>query len=893
MEKLGTSGLYLITGDTGAGKTTIFDAITFALYGKPSGRNRDNSMLRSKYAADSVPTEVTLTFLHGGKQYTVRRNPDYIRKRARGIGMTKQTAQAELTLPDGRVVTGVNQVTEHMEQILGVRREQFSQIAMLAQGDFLRLLLAQTDERQKIFRDIFGTDLYPLLQEKLRERTGDLSKQWEQIQAGIRQYAAGILWDEGVLSQPDGAGQRPAGELLALLSELTAKDKALEAEAEDRLNRMAPQRETLTREITQLQSRQQAWEELAQAQKELVEKETSVRNSQEILTALEEKRTERETMQRQIVSIQTTLPDYDRLEQILREREKLAQEIRQAQEALEKAETDQQTLAERLEVLLQAQSGLADARLRKAELEQHQQARALRIERIEAWIHAKEELERLEKKYALSQERYLQADRLAEQEQARAVVLRRRFNDEQAGIMASALEPGMPCPVCGSKEHPKLAGLSPTAPSQAEVEAAEQTAADAQKAANRSSQTASQLGGQVRQARFDLDKQGKVLFEDPGQAAAERTRLKEEQRAGETAILEQTQRLDQLESVNQQLPAERKRLEELTAEVGGIKTRLTAQQAALERIDQEGERQAQALTYPGKTQAEKAMESLKKAYAASVETAQQAEKEAQNSAQELQMVRGRITALEKRAGTGDETLAIRQKEAEKQALLAEEQKLREEYGRLSHRRKTNEAILAGIQDKEAKLKKVESELTWVKALAQTAGGTLTGRAKITLEAYVQTRFFDRILGRANVHLMRMSGGKYDLKRRDSEQDRQGKSGLELDVIDHYNGSLRSVKSLSGGESFLASLALALGMAEEVQTSASGVQLDTLFVDEGFGSLDEDTLRQAMEALQSLAAGNRLVGIISHVAELRREIDRQIVVEKTPAGGSVATLRGGE
>lgn len=897
LEKLGTSGLYLITGDTGAGKTTIFDAITFALYGKPSGRSRDSSMLRSKYAPDGVPTEVALTFLHQGKRYTVRRNPDYIRKRARGDGMTKQTAQAELILPDGQVRTGVNQVTEQIERILGVRREQFAQIAMLAQGDFLRLLLAQTDERQKIFRDIFGTNLYPLLQEKLRERSGELSRLWEQTQAGISQYAAGILWDEenGSLSQPDGARQLPVREVTALLSDMTDKDKAREAAAVERLNAIAPRREALTRQITRLQSRQQAWEELARAKGELAEKMEAARKNQEVLAALEERQPERERMQRQIVGIQTTLPDYDRLEQIRRERETLEKAMCQDQKALETAQTNRQTVEERLEALVQAQSSLADARLRKAELEQRRQARSARIEGIEAWLHAQKDLERLEKKYASAQKEYLQAGALAQREQTRAAALRRRFNDEQAGIMAASLEPGEPCPVCGSREHPRLAGLSSAAPSQAQVEAAEQAAVDAQAAANRSSQTASQLGGQAEQARIDLNRQGKALFGegDPSRAEAERNRLQEEQRAEAAEILEQKRRLDRLERVQEQLPRERADLEKLTVEADGFKTRLAAGQAALAQTDKALNRQIQALAYPGKAHAEAAMESLKKDYAAAMEAVQQAKRAAQSSAQELQLVRGRIAALEKQAGEEDETQTIRQKEAENQALLAGENQLREEYSRLTHRRKTNEAILAGIRDKGAALEKVEAELAWVKALAQTAGGNLPGRAKITLEAYVQTRFFDRILGRANVHLMKMSGGKYDLKRRDSEQDRQGKSGLELDVIDHYNGSLRSVKSLSGGESFLASLALALGMAEEVQTSASGVQLDTLFVDEGFGSLDEDTLRQAMEALQSLAAENRLVGIISHVAELRREIDRQIVVEKTPTGGSVAALRGEE
>ena len=158
-----------------------------------------------------------------------------------------------------------------------------------------------------------------------------------------------------------------------------------------------------------------------------------------------------------------------------------------------------------------------------------------------------------------------------------------------------------------------------------------------------------------------------------------------------------------------------------------------------------------------------------------------------------------------------------------------------------------------------------------------------------LETYVQMHFFDRILRRANVHLMQMSSGRYDLVRRETAENLRSQSGLDLDVIDHTNGSTRSVKSLSGGESFIASLSLALGLSEEIQASAGGIRLDTLFVDEGFGSLDEETLRQAMRALNGLTQGSRLIGIISHVAELRREIDRQIVVRKEKAGGSTVSI----
>lgn len=194
-----------------------------------------------------------------------------------------------------------------------------------------------------------------------------------------------------------------------------------------------------------------------------------------------------------------------------------------------------------------------------------------------------------------------------------------------------------------------------------------------------------------------------------------------------------------------------------------------------------------------------------------------------------------------------------------------------------------------MQQRARDLEELEKRYAWVRTLSNTANGTLTGREKIALETYIQMNYFDNVLRRANVRLMTMTEGRYELKRRVESENNRSQSGLELDVIDHYNGSQRSVKSLSGGECFQASLALALGLADEVQSTAGGIRLDTMFVDEGFGSLDEDALRQAMAALSDLAQGNRLVGIISHVSELKEKIDKQVVVHKTRTGGSYIEL----
>jgi len=299
---------------------------------------------------------------------------------------------------------------------------------------------------------------------------------------------------------------------------------------------------------------------------------------------------------------------------------------------------------------------------------------------------------------------------------------------------------------------------------------------------------------------------------------------------------------------------------------------------------------AAELTFISGDEARKAVARLDqqvKELAAALELAQ---KQTETGNQAISGLGGRIDSLQKQLAAPHEpdsgalNARLRQLDGEKNTLAETERTLAFRFAR-------NREALQNITDTGRELSEQEKRCSWVENLADTANGTLSGKEKITLETFIQMNFFERILGRANTRFMVMSGGQYELRRRVSAENNRSKSGLELNVLDHYNGSLRSVKTLSGGESFLASLSLALGLADEIQSAAGGIQLDTMFVDEGFGSLDEDTLDQAIKALLQLTESNRLVGIISHVSELKECIDKQIVVTKTRDGGSHAEILG--
>ena len=310
---------------------------------------------------------------------------------------------------------------------------------------------------------------------------------------------------------------------------------------------------------------------------------------------------------------------------------------------------------------------------------------------------------------------------------------------------------------------------------------------------------------------------------------------------------------------------------------------------ALEGLRARRQTVAEGLEFESAAAARARLDELRREKDALAAALQAAEKGREDCRSRLTEERGRIDTLEKQlSGAAEEDApalqaALEELRAARQALRARKETL---AGRMGVNRRAVEELRGGAEQ----LEQAQREWQWMGALSATVNGTLSGRDKIMLETYVQTTYFDRILRRTNVRLMAMTDGQYELKRRIGAENQRSQSGLELDVIDHYNGTERSVKTLSGGESFKASLALALGLSDEIQSWAGGVRLDTMFVDEGFGSLDEESLEQAIRALSALTEGSRLVAIISHVAELKERIDRQIVVTKDPAGGSRVTVR---
>ena len=904
LEKLGKGGLYLITGDTGAGKTTIFDAITYALYDHSSSGIREGSMLRCKYADDKTPTFVELEFEVHGVRYTVRRNPEYQRPKARGEGMTTEKADATLTYPDDRPpVTKAKDVTAAVQEIIGLDYNQFSQIVLIAQGQFTKLLNASTEERSRIFRKLFRTQRYAQLQERLQAEASALNQQRTAQNAKLDSLLGGLQFSP---EDPDAealrtlCAQTVPETALALLDALTARQAAALEEAGTALQATEAQLDTVQQQLGAAAQAQRLAQQLAARQAELAAAKPALDAARAEAGRHAGDAAQLDALTAQVTQAQSALAAYDALDALCRQQTEARDAARLAAAQAHKRRTQLDSLNAALTAAETELAALADADTRLLALQNRSAQLTQRGEALAKLEQRLADCQRQAKTAHKAQENYRTAAAAQDEARARRDALERAFLDAQAGLLAESLVEGAPCPVCGSTHHPARALLPHTAPTQAQVEAARQ-------AQNASAAAQSALAA-ANEAKTSLRRDAETLLPErfttpegtvPLTFALMTNVLAEENAALQTAQTDckaqcrqaeaDCRRKAQLEADRQAKTRQRPALEQAAAEADRSAAAQNASADALE--GQIAERRA-ALPYSRRADAQAALDKLeadRSTLRTGMDTAQRKLKQAEQTVAAAEAAVEALTAQQTAAQKELPARSAEELTAQQTELTAARETLRSREKQLSAQLLPNRKTAAQYRAAAEARQTLESRWQWVSALAATAGGTLTSKQKIKLEAYIQMNYLDRILRYANTRLMQMTAGQYELERIGAENQRS-QSGLDLGVIDHYNGTRRSVKTLSGGESFKASLALALGLSDEVQSSAGGIRLDTLFLDEGFGSLDEESLELAIRVLSGLTEGDRLVGIISHVGALKDRIDRQVVVHKARTGGSTVELR---
>ena len=897
MDKLGSSGLYLITGDTGAGKTMIFDAITFALYGNPSGTSRDASMLRSKYADALTPTEVELEFTHNGETYKIRRNPDYERPAKRGTGMVKQNADAELICPDGKTYSKIREVDKKILEILGIDRKQFSQIVMLAQGDFMQLLLADTKQRQEIFRELFQTKFYQLIQNRLKSDSKNVYGACMDAKKSIEQYIADIRCEESSIYHPQletaKAGKLSIEKVIELLGYIIEADEKDENASKDRLadldERTASVNEKIgtARTAAQIKSKK---EKLQEQESKLVIAEAEAKDK---LKDEEAEKDKISALKKAVDDQERELPKYETYEELCTNLQAVKKELSSYESQLadknKSIKTLKASIAEMKEELAKLDADdnidlitrqIADETARQDELSELQKDL--------------KSFRKLEKEYKAAVEHYEEKRAIYETANAEYVQTNRLFMDAQAGLLAKTLMDGIPCPVCGSVEHPEPAALPDEAPTEDGLKRSKKKLDKAMEEANTASGSVNACQGKMDTKKESVSSQvnkllGSVTFEEAEAKAEElKASSKEKEKSLNKRLTILKKNVKRKKELEEKIPKKEEQLKQSENEKTDLTIKIAAGKTKAEGLEKQASDAKSELTHKDKAEALQCIAKTKKDYTAKEKALEALQAEYNRVSEEYKNVVKEIKVLSDQLKDMDD-YSLPELEEERASITAERNKLLEAQKRYNASLTANRTIQKNIIASNKEYNELETKYRWISSLSNTANGLISGKDKIMLETYIQTTYFERIIRRANLRFMIMSDGQYELKRSEDAENLKSQSGLELSVIDHYNGTTRSVKTLSGGESFLASLSLALGLSDEIQSSVGGVQIDTMFVDEGFGTLDADALEQAYSALASLTDGHRLVGIISHVDTLKEKISKQIVVTKGRTGGSTAEI----
>ena len=621
--------------------------------------------------------------------------------------------------------------------------------------------------------------------------------------------------------------------------------------------------------------------------KELRKRESALK--EDVDTAVS-KLPEAESYDKEAALLEGSLEEYDRLDSLNKEAEETERMIKEASEELEdtkikKCETE--TSLQKLKDELKSLASAGENRVRiTGELEKAQTLKS-------DLNQLKNDLDNFRSKkteYDRALKAYEEAKAASAKARGNYEEMNQAYLDEQAGLLGENLEEGKPCPVCGSISHPSVAIKSQGAPTKEALDAGKKRADSAQNEENRASAAAGELKGQLSSMKEAVEEKALRYLAVEGISRAEEAMGEALKGASSKVeklnedLLQEEKRVQRKEKVESAIEGAEKQKNNLESAESRLRQEIAEKRSRGDSLKEQLEILQRKLSFTAKKEAQNRILELKKKSKEISDRLETAKEKYSLLEKEIAQLEGTIIQLTRSLSQAP-SIDMDMLKNKRQELMAEKGRLRSKRDDIKGRININERQLWGINQSYGDVVKIEKKLSWLKSLSDTVNGNILKKEKVMLETYVQTTYFDRIINRANLRLLVMSQGQYELVRRKGSSNNKSKTGLELDALDHYNGSTRSVKTLSGGESFMASLSLALGLSDEIQSAAGGIRLDTMFVDEGFGSLDEDSLQQAMKALSGLTEGNRLVGIISHVSELKEKIDKQMVVTKEKSGGS--------
>lgn len=824
-------GLLLISGDTGAGKTTIFDAICYALYGQTSGETRTANSLRSDWASPDIDTFVELEFYYKNKLYQVRRSPEYNRKRKNGDGETRQAPTAEINL-DGRIITKVTDVTKEIEKLIGLDYKQFRQVAMLSQGEFTKFLLASSEEKTTIFRKIFGTEFYDILQTKLKAnmlfKKTDIERIKDKIDTEKKNLESiidvfGLSNDETIKTLNDKIKEDNDTVLLTKAARDKKNDEKIKLSTE--LANLIK----LNKDILTYQKAKEELDKLLLSNSNIEEEKEKYEYNIKIATFI------------------TNL-----LEGLDKDNKSLEDKKNKDNDNKKNLEIKRKEYNEREEQFKKLDNYSKDVDKLNTEINDL----LSKSKDYDNYLNKVNELNKSLKEYEVISNGYEKQNTLYE-------YMRKEYYLNISVEIAETLVDGEECPVCGSKNHPKKAIATQCEYTKEDLEIAEKQlkTIDNLRKANEASIE------QIRKIISEFNISEKVDI------TLEKHKINEllVNKKNEKEILDNEFKKVSLDK--QKLASEIKSLEDnieiYSDDIKILEENIKNYKIKLDRMYEENNTNYD--DYISKKLDKYQLGELR----TKIEFFDNTKKELESTIKILE-----LEVKDKKI------VDVSEKEKNLNVIIEEYKKFDDLYTSLNASLEKLKFSTRNIEKYLEDSKKIQNEYNIVKVLSDTANGSLIGKQRITFENYVQSYLMQAVLVEANKRLIKMTDSRYELKRKEIETKMNVKTGLDFSIFDSYTGKERDVASLSGGEKFKASLALALGLSDAISNNRGGIKIDSLFIDEGFGSLDSESLNHALNILSDLSGNDKLVGVISHVSELMSRIDNKILVNKTNTGSVV-------
>ncbi|MBE6541941.1 MAG: SMC family ATPase [Ruminococcaceae bacterium] len=881
-EKMTESGLYLICGDTGAGKTMLFDAITYALYGEPSGSSRESGMLRSKFASANDVTFVKLEFEDRGERYTVYRELSR-EKMKKGVLCEEKSNEAWLTYPDGRTVTKHKDVTAAVSEIIGLDRERFRRTVMIAQGEFRELLYAKTDDRMLVLRKIFKTNLFADFSRRAKEMSLEEKKRVETQRESAERYASLVTTSDD--------------ELKAVLDKVPFVEKreiesAFEryfSSSAERIEKLEGEKKKTTAELNIARFCLAKAENDKKSEEKFLKEKNSLKIAEEKLesVASEYEMAKKSLarvpeMRKNSASLRASAADYLEMDEVKKSLDDSSQKLNTVREKTERTQQNIESLAREIDRLEKENVILGESVSKMSEHDALIASLGREKDEIIHWLEMVREYTKTKQILREKEDEYRSVSAELARMRATHSEMTSRYLDGIAGILSSELKDNEPCPVCGSTTHPRPASRDTVGVDRETIEKLRGAVDSLSSAAEK---VAGELGGiRSNEARLheeilgyvsgseDISSAEKILSEKKNEVTSKliEAEFKAETIRKNAEILEGN--IEKKKKHTAVLESEKESLDKSTLTIADISAVVREKVARYEEVRSK-------LVFSGIDALEAEISRIESEANEIERAASEAEGRRSEALIDVEVLKSSVRTLsEQLSGSSadryDEYKALEEKLSD---LLEKEG---DEIAKEAAENERNRAAAKFILDTLSEICESEERLKVLSAISDTANGTVKGKEKIMLETFWQMRLFERIVRRANVRLMKMSDGRYELVRRKTAENQREKSGLELDIVDHWNGRERNVRTLSGGESFAASLALALALSDETEAESGGVRIDAMFIDEGFGSLDEDSLDTALEVLRSQSGYGRSVGIISHVAGLREKIEHKIIITKT-------------